>query len=221
MPLREVPLVTGEYYHVFNRGITDLQTFANQRDYKRFTDTFKYYQLVGKKPRFSYFMRLPESRKKEIFTQIMFTKSVEILSYCLMPNHFHFLVKQITDKGLTKFFGLITNSYTRYFNTKKRRIGAVFQGRFKAVRINSEEQLIHVSRYIHLNPYSAGIVKFYRDLENYTYSDFPEYIAANKQNLISNILRTSEKYREFVLSQADHQRQIERIKHLTIDLEYK
>lgn len=222
MPGRLEPLVNEEIYHIFNRSITNLITFPSDREYRRFINTFKYYLLMDKKPRFSYFLRLPESRKNKITSLQSSQSFVEILAYCLMPNHFHFLLKQNIDLGISTYLSLISNSYTRYFNTKNRRVGPVFQGRFKAVRIESEEQLIHVSRYIHLNPYSAGIIKKPQELENYPYSSFSEYLnpgGSYKNNLIVKLFDSTDKYREFVINQSDHQRQMERIKHLTIDLE--
>jgi putative transposase len=223
MPGREEPLVTNEIYHVFNRGITDLQTYSNRGDYSRFIDTFKYYLPLPTLIRFSHFIRLPESRKTELLQQVSSNFRVDLMAYCLMPNHFHLLLKQKVDEGIPGFLGLITNSYTRYFNTKNHRVGPIFQGRFKAVRIENENQLLHVSRYIHLNPYSSGIVSRPGDLENYPYSSFPEYlypqvskICRNEQ--IINLFRGSGEYRDFVLDHSDHQRQLEYIKHLTLDL---
>jgi len=223
MPGREEPLVTNEIYHVFNRGITDLQTFTNHRDYSRFIDTCKYYLPLPTLLRFSFFIRLPESRKNDLLQQVSSKVRVELIAYCLMPNHFHFLLKQQVDEGIPAFLGLITNSYTRYFNTKNHRVGPIFQGRFKAVRIENEQQLLHVSRYIHLNPYSSGLVRKPAELENYPYSSFTEYLypQANKicrNDQILGLFRGSGEYRDFVLDHSDHQRQLEYIKHLTLDL---
>lgn len=223
MPYREDPLVTGEIYHLFNRGITGLQTFTNDGDYSRFTNTFKYYLSIPTPIRFSNFIRLPESRKNELLDQITTDTRVDILTYCLMPNHFHFLLKQKLDHGLSDYLRLITNSYTRYFNTKNHRVGPIFQGRFKAVRITNEQQLLHVSRYIHLNPYSAGLISRPADLENYPYSSFPEYLYSQVNKICRNdqilgLFRGSGEYRDFVLDHSDHQRQLEYIKHLTLDL---
>jgi putative transposase len=223
MPGRPEPLAKDEYYHVFNRAITGLTIFPNSGYYHRFINTFKYYQVTGSKPRFSFYLRLPETQKKQVLANLNSDCLVDILSYCLMPNHFHFLFRQLSEDGVSDFIGLVANSFTRYFNTRNHRVGAIFQGRFKAVRIESEEQLIHVSRYIHLNPYSSGLVQKPSELENYSYSSFPDFIHPEshhnmKNNLVLQILRSPEKYKEFVFNQADAQRQMERIKHLTLDL---
>lgn len=84
---------------------------------------------------------------------------LEIISYCLMPNHFHLLVKQVIDHGIVKCLNNFSNSYTRYFNIRHDRVGPLFQGRFKAVRIETDEQLLQVSRYIHLNPVASSLIE--------------------------------------------------------------
>ncbi|OGD04148.1 hypothetical protein A3H89_03215 [Candidatus Amesbacteria bacterium RIFCSPLOWO2_02_FULL_48_11] len=223
MPGREEPLVTGEYYHIYNRGITDLDTFQTQKDYLRFVEIFNYYKLIKPPIRFSYYLRLPDERKEQLLSNIVNSqRKVKVICYCLMPNHFHLLIKQIADFGVSNFLSQSTNSYTRYFNTKRFRKGPIFQGTFKSVGIESEEQLIHVSRYIHINPYSAGVVKTTKDLENYPFSSFSEFISdevspiCDKQPVLS-LFPSKEEYRKFVLNQADNQRQIEFIKHLVLD----
>jgi len=223
MPGREEPLVTGEIYHVFNRGITNQNTFQQSQDYYHFLDTIIYYQKLGVRPRFSYFIRLPISKRNELIYQKHFCFLVDIICYCLMPNHFHLLLKQVSEDGISKFVSLVTNSYSRYFNTKNRRRGPIFQGKFMNVRVENEQQLVHLSRYIHLNPYSSGVVNNLIDLKNYPYSSFSEYIVpktinACQKGVVINIFKDQEDYCNFVLDQSDNQRQIEKIKHLVLDL---
>ena len=98
---------------------------------------------------------------------------VDIGAYCLMPNHFHILLQQLQDNGISTFVRKLLNSYTRYFNTKNERIGPLFQGQFKAVRVESDEQLLHLTRYIHLNPLVGYVVK---DLRNFEWSSYLDYI---------------------------------------------
>ncbi len=85
-------------------------------------------------------------------------KSVEVVAYCLMPNHFHLLVKQVSEGGISKYLRQAINSYAKYFNTKYKRVGSLFQDMFRAVHIETDEQFIHVSRYIHLNPLVSYLV---------------------------------------------------------------
>src|SRR3989344_6077012 len=146
MPSRIIPFINNHFYHIYNRGSEKRPIFENQRDYQRFLKTLIYYQIEGPKPRFSKFPSLAITKLDEN------RKLVEILAYCLMPNHFHLLLKQVRDKGITEFLSNLSNSYTKYYNTKYNRVGHLFQSEFKAVIMESNEQLLHVSRYIHLNP---------------------------------------------------------------------
>ena len=138
-----------------------------------------------------------------------------------MPNHFHFLLQQLVDGGISKLLSNFQNSYTRYFNTRHRRDGALFLDQFKAVRIETDEQLIHVNRYIHLNPYTSYVVKTLKDLEEYEWSSLSEYNKESKDFVkldpILKFFRNVEKYRKFVFDQADYQRTLKSIEHLTFE----
>lgn len=114
------------------------------------------------------------------------------------------------------------HSYSKYFNLKNDRTGGLFQAMFKAVRIETDEQLIHVSRYIHLNPVSSMLIKIEK-LEDYLWSSFKDYILDTNSVLISPVLilkyfKSKNKYKEFVFNQADYQKRLESIKHLTLDV---
>lgn len=100
---------------------------------------------------------------------------VEFFSYCLMPNHFHFLLKQSTEGGITHFLRKFANSYTRYFNTKHDRIGPLFQGTFKARLIENDAYLLQVSKYIHRNP-----LKLNANLHSYPYSSYGYYLSQDE-----------------------------------------
>ena len=138
-----------------------------------------------------------------------------------MPNHFHLIIKQVVENGISKFIGNVTNSYTRYFNTKNERVGPLFQGKFKAKRIETEEQFFHLSRYVHLNPYSSYVVKTLEDLENYPFSSLPEYLGkvqtnfCTKEVILENFKNKTE-YKRFLFDQVDYQKKLEEIKHLTL-----
>ncbi len=214
MPYRTTPLVTDQIYHIFNRGVAKLPIFTNRRDYNRLLEAIYYYQFQGPKPQFSQLRR---------FKNLNFEKNkkiVEIFCYCLMPNHYHFLIKQLEDNGVSEFISKISNSYTKYFNTKHKREGPLLQGQFKAVRIEYEEQLIHVSRYIHLNPIAFFLVK---DLKKYLWSSYPFYIGLQidricAKEFILSMFKTKQKYEQFVLDQIEYAQSLEKIKHLIIDI---
>ena len=216
MVYRVVPIVTGEMYHVFNRGVEKRDIFLGDKDYRRFIDTLVYYQNSKASPRFS--LRLNKLIHNSNDPEQI--KLVDIICFCLMPNHFHLLLKQRVDEGVANFIGRVANSYTRYFNTKYRRTGHLFQGPYKVVRIESDEQLLHVSRYIHLNPLVTNLVK---ELNMYEWSSYQEYIGV-RPRLICNTkyvlgyFPNSDKggYQKFVLDQSDYARSLELIKHLLI-----
>lgn len=224
MPLRLVPLVEGEIYHIVNRGVASMPMFIDVHHFKRALETALYYQHNNPPLKYSYFIRMPQSIKSEIFIKLGQSKDylVEIISYCFMPNHVHFLLKQLTENGITDFMRKFSSSYTHYFNIKNKRLGPLFQGRFKAVRIETEQQLLHVSRYIHLNPYSSGIVKTITGLKDYFYSSLPEYLGNTKylscqKEIILNYFRKPGAYEDFVFRHADHQKSLSIIKHLLLE----
>jgi len=219
-----LPLVDGQIYHVINRGSGSQPVFLSKRDYQRFLETFLYYQNKNLPLKYSRFLTLSSNQRQEILNELMKKKKflVEILAYCLMSNHVHLLLKQVGDKGISLFMSNLTNSYTRYFNTKNERKGSLFQGKFKAVLVESDEQLLHVSRYIHLNPYTSYVVKNLKETANYPYSSFEEYLNPNlkgfceKEIILSNF-KSGSKYKEFVFDQADYQRRLEQLKNLQLE----
>jgi len=211
MPYRTTPLITGQIYHIFNRGSDKRLIFHSNRDRSRFIKSLRYYLLADPKPSFSKFSL---SEKKDPNNK----KIIEILCYCLMPNHFHLLVKQLEDDGISKFMSKFLNSYTKYFNTKHNRIGALMQGQFKAVLVESEEQLLHLSRYIHLNPVVSYITK---NLKDYPWSSYKEYIEnqtgfCEKKQLLS-FFKSPAAYEQFVLDQEAYGMELALIKHKLID----
>lgn len=224
MPGREIPLVTNEIYHVINRGAGSQSIFLNQKDCLRGLETIFYYQNKNPSPRYSFFLRLPSQQRKEILNRLQAKKDflVEIIAFCLMPNHLHLLLKQIQDGGISIFMSNFANSYTRYFNTRQKRIGPLFQGKFKAVRVETDEQLIHLSRYIHLNPYSSYLVKTIEEIKKYPYSSFSEYVDLKKpgrcaKEIVLENFKDFSSYKQFVFDQADYQRRLQEIKHLALE----
>jgi len=135
-----------------------------------------------------------------------------------MPNHFHFTLRQEKKGGITQFIQKLSNSFAHYFNKKYKSSGAVFEGNFKAIRIETHEQLLHLSRYIHLNPVTAYLVK---KPEDYLYSSYQIYIGKAGSEIVDSSLILNQispkDYEEFVLSRKDYQRNLERIKHLAIE----
>ncbi len=147
-------------------------------------------------------------------------KIIELIAFCLMPNHFHLLIKQNSEDGVFRFLRLMMNSYVKYFNTKYKRVGPLFQGMFKVVHVETDEQLLHLSRYIHLNPLVSFLVKD-KDFISYPWSSLQEYIKnqakiSNPKPILENFSKNQD-YLKFVLDQADYGKELEKIKHLTLD----
>lgn len=222
MPIRITPLVSGEYYHVYNRGVASQPTYLIKKDYERFLSCLSYYRFSNSPFKLSHLLQINKDEKEKLLVNLESDNEldIEIIIFCLMPNHFHLLLKQISEQGISRFMKKISDSYTRYFNTRNERIGPVFQGAFKAVHIENDEQLTHLSRYIHLNPLVSFIVRENNFLY-YPWSSFKYYV-----NNISGFVNTSpvlehfknsKDYFQFVLDRADYGRELEKIKHLALE----
>ncbi|MGB9613620.1 MAG: transposase, partial [Candidatus Margulisiibacteriota bacterium] len=148
MPYRIHPFSQGEIYHVFNRSIGNIPIFLNKRDYRRAIEVINFYNYSNPPLRFSYFNRLTPGEKSKILTELetVHRKQIDLLSFCLMPNHLHFLIKEVEKNGISTFMSNFQDSYAKYFNLRTERHGSLFQSMFKAVRIETEEQLLHVCR---------------------------------------------------------------------------
>lgn len=224
MPYRQTPLVNGEIYHIFNRSVARQPIFLTDSYYQRAYEVLSYYNNLTPPVRFSHFSRLPTPLKNEILENLNKDnqKLVQILAFCLMPNHVHFLIKEITEKGITTFMRKFQNSYAKYFNTRTERSGSLFQSMFKAVRILTDEQLLHVARYIHLNPVTSYILKDIEELKNYLWSSFPIYIGRQQSDIIDTELVLSlfssvDQFIKFTKDQIDYQRKLDKIKHLLLE----
>lgn len=220
MPSRIIPLVTEEIYHVYNRGIDHRPTFLGQKEFQRAVELIDYYRFLELPGKYSKFIELAIDQQEEIFKRLRRENRIQIviIAYCLMPNHFHFLLKQAADNGISRFMSNWQNSYTRYHNLRHKRTGPLFLDQFKAVRIQTEAQLLHVSRYIHLNPYSGYVVRTLAETAEYRWSSLAEFLEPKQADfcrpemVLANFSKG--KYKEFVFDQADYQRQLEKIKHL-------
>lgn len=223
MPGRDIPLITSHVYHVFNRGIGRQPIFFTKRDYQRFIDILWYYLPVNPPIRYSKFLSLTVNQRNQLLVgYFKLPRIVSCIAYCLMPNHFHLLLEQESDGGISKYVSNVCNSYTRYINTKKNQLGPLLQGKFKAVRIENDEQLLHVSRYIHLNPFTSALIDPLDKLQTYPYSSLPHYAGYVKNewlkaDRIYSHFRTRKDYLSFVYNQADYQKKLKEIKHLMLD----
>lgn len=225
MAIRKIVFAEGEVYHVFNRGVAKSDIFSHTKHYARFVDLMEYYRYANVPLSYSSLMKLDIDRRYKIRNYLKHENelAVSILTYCLMPNHFHILLRQISPYGITKFMRHMQDGYAKYFNIASKRVGPLYQSSFKAVRIESDEQLVHVSRYIHLNPVTAYLIP-QEKLISYPWSSLPVYLFESRHKTTfvdtTNILsffKSEEAYGQFVYDQIDYQRELDKIKHITFD----
>src|SRR3989344_8672090 len=139
--LMNSPLVTDSFYHIYNRGVEKRIIFQNSKDYQRFLETINFYRLHPTPRKLSTHIKF---NFPPIPKHMLQNPLIEVICFCLMPNHFHLLLRQLTDNGITEFMRRISDSFTRYFNTKYERVGPLLQGPFKAKVIESDEYLLQL-----------------------------------------------------------------------------
>lgn len=217
--LRKDKFVTGEYYHIYNRGIDKRIIFQDKGDRERFL------MLM-------YIANNEDSLKLDNLTNILHKKYIEIMNikkgkslvsigaWCLMPNHFHILVKQEVEDGITKFMRKLGTGYSMYFNNKYKRQGALFGGPFKSKLIESDDIYMRkLFSYIHLNPLEISFPGWDTDvrllsknteeleafLESYGYSSYQEYLGIDRiekgilnKNTFPEYFKSSNSFKEFM-----------------------
>lgn len=222
MPIRILPLVNEEFYHIYNRGIAKQPTFLGKKDYDRFYLTISYYRFSNPPIKLSHLLKQSQETRSALLADLekKGKKLVEIVSFVFMPNHFHFLLRQTEEGGISRFIGNAVNSYTRFFNTKHERDGALFRGAFRAVHIGSEEQLIHLSRYIHLNPVTSFVVKE-MELFSYPWSSLPNFLQKRSSLVdmdpVLSCFRSINSYKKFLVDQIDYAKKLKEIEHLMLE----
>jgi len=144
--MRKHKLVSENIYHIYNRGVEKRSLFMNSRDYARFIDDLIIFNDIK-------LVINPKLRIRDIKNGDHKRKPlVDILAFCLMPNHYHLLLRQRVDDGITEFMRKLGGGYVNYFNLKHQRVGTLFQGKFKSVLISDKSQFTYIPFYIHLNP---------------------------------------------------------------------
>jgi putative transposase len=202
--MRKIIFAKDEYYHIYNRGVDKREVFLDTNDYERFfksTQEFNGEEPIGSLYEKTFLeAKLPKgslaSERKPL---------VEIIVYCLNPNHYHFILKQLTDKGIEKFMQRLGTGYTKYFNIKNKRSGSLFQGTFKAIHVDSNEYLLYVSAYVNKNNFIHGYTKD----DSWKYSSWPEYLGkvnpgiCSKEIILGQFKNTKE-YKEFIEVNAEY-----------------
>lgn len=213
--MKKVEYAEGEYYHVYNRGVDKRKTFMDNEDHYRFLHDLYELNDRNKAPQFSrrnetVGSEAPNSKKRELL--------VEIICFCLMPNHFHLILKQLVENGISMFMHKMGTGYTNFFNKRYERSGALFQGPFKAVYVKTDEQMMQLCRYIHLNPASIFQPKWKEEgiknleetasfLKKYKWSSYLDYVGIknypsllNKEFIMKSYFVGEQDYEKFVIS---------------------
>lgn len=202
MPSRNIykEYLPESYYHIYNRGINKQPLFRDDQDYRVFLSFLKRY-LGGESGKRTSGALYPS-----------FKGRVELLAFCLMPSHFHLLIYQNDAGSMTMLLRSLGVSYSMYFNKKYDRLGPVFQQRYKAARINDDSYLLHISRYIHLNPDSY---------KAWQWSSLPYYLGNYQADWVKpdRILELfeGEDYSRFVEDYTDRRSELEEIKYQLAD----
>ncbi|MDP2874379.1 MAG: transposase [bacterium] len=215
MPSRNIvrEFATQGFYHVYNRGEGKINIFSDDQDYRVFLYYLQVYLLPLEKVLQKY-----RSLPLRLYCKNM-SAEVELLAYCLMPNHFHLLLFQKPKDGVPKLLKQLSNAYTLYFNSKYQHTGGLFPGRYKAVTVTNLEQALHLSRYIHLNPMVSEVII---DIRKYLWSSYNDYLTPNenaltRSQLILSAFPNSNAYEQFVLDQVSYGKDLEQLKHLLLD----
>ena len=220
MPNRKVPLVTDEIYHVYNKSIADYKIFNSEEDYERMKDEMVFYAVQNPPCKFSYYKNFKDpSGHIRLLLNNASEKLIEIITYCIMPTHIHLILKELKEDGIRKFMTSILKSYSHYFNLKHNRRGPLWENRFQNVLVNTDEQFIHLTRYIHLNPVTAYIVN---DPGEWKHSSYIEYIGVAEEyekmcNFSQYLNMDASSYKKFVNDNIDYQRNLAKIKNLILE----
>jgi len=205
----------GEYYHIFNRGNAKQNIFLDDRDYLFFLKRSRE-NIVPEKVPFS--QRRAPSPGGYVRKDTP-PNSFALVCYCLMPNHFHLLIRQDTDLSISNLMLKVVTSYSKYFNRRYDRVGSLFQGPFKAVNISTDSYLLWLSAYIHQNPKVAGLVK---NLEAYQWSSYPDFVGLRngtlcEQGIVLSQFQGREDYANFVENSYEKIKQSKEVKELFLD----
>src|SRR3989338_2274566 len=196
LTMRKNKITTGGYYHIFNRGNNKQNIFSDQRDWVRLLFLILYFQSpinfynLGRQTSY-YVKHRVFNISKDLEKTIIERRYTDLINFAIMPNHFHLTLAETSEGGISKYMQRVLNSYTKYFNTKYDKVGHLFQGPYKAVPIDNNEQLLYLSTYIHRNP--REIQEWKNREKYYPWSSYQDY---TKENRWGEILK-----REVIISQ--------------------
>ncbi len=189
----------GEICHIYNRGTDKRTIFLDTQDHERFLYCLS--EFNDENPTLHWSQRnINLSNNSKVNSEVQPQKGkqiVEILAFCMMPNHYHLLLRQVSEGGITKFMRKLGTGYTMYFNQKNKRSGVLFQGRYKAIHVDSETYFRHLPHYIHLNPLELSARRWKENgetanaameiLQKYPWSSFHDYTGKERYSYFLNV----------------------------------
>lgn len=214
--MRKDDFEIGGIYHVFNKSIGHFKIYAYAENIQRFLTLIEYYN--DRRSKISFSDRNKSDRKflsKGLLRRNR-NQYINIIAYCIMPDHYHLIVKtNCTHTEFCHFMSNFENAYSKYFNAKIRRKGPLYQSRFKSVLVEDNEQLLHLTRYIHLNPTTKRLVEYPQD---WPWSSYKKYVETKILETIREVsIPNRDRYRRFVESRKDYQRKLRQIKKLLLE----
>ena len=205
--MRLIKFAEGEYYHVCSRSTDQKQLFFDDVDKARFLFLILHFQSPTPIHNTGWYAH--SFLKKQVYaptksklSDILKTRYIELVAFAMMPNHFHLLLKNMEDQILSIYMHRVLTAYSKYFATKYKKPGHVFQGPFRAVHIKNNVQLLHTSAYIHKNP--IDIKELGNDILNYQWSSYQDYVSTNRwgklleTKIVSEQFNNQNAYRNFV-----------------------
>lgn len=204
-----------QMWHAYNRGVDGRDIFMDERDYAVFLSFFKLC-LTPERPETETLNALPLELDVIRLRRLNLYKEVELVSYCLMKNHFHLQLFQYTEDGISRLMRSVMTGYVMYFNNRHKRKGHLFQGVYRAGLIDSDAYWQHISRYIHLNP-----LDIHKDYKTYKYSSYKYYTHPPAPTWLQpgHILGGFKpgEYADFMADYTDYKSKLDDLKRILVD----
>lgn len=208
-------LAENGYYHIFNRGVGKMDIFKDPFDKQNFLLRMKENLFPEMVP-----ISVRKASPGGYFRKLLPSGAFTLLAYCLMPNHFHFLLRQNTALPISKFMLKVCGSYVKYFNLRHERVGSLFQDQYKAVRVETDSQLLWLSAYIHNNPRVAGLVE---DLNNHPWNSYLDYLNSDNETIVDKafilgmMANEEQQYKKFVSDACEKIKERKDLENLFLD----
>ena len=223
----------GEFYHIYNRGTDKRPIFKDVHDLRRFMQSMEEFNVsepIGSIYENKFYKEKSSQlghRMSKLRHQEQDEKLVEFVAFCINPNHYHFILKQVAERGIEKFMQRLGNGYTKYFNGKHKRSGVLFQGKYKSIHVDTNEYLLRLSAYVNLND---RVHKLGHPMSKFMFSSWAEYMNAVpsgeskdhpvsfcKKDVVLEQFKSVVEYKEFaeeaVRQTLENREDIERIEH--------